>query len=506
MGSDTANMLAFDRLHFAATVTFHYLFPQLTMGLALLIAVLRTRAYWWKHDECGRAATFWTRIFAVTFAFGVATGVPMEFQFGTNWAGFSEFAGGCIGQTLAMEGVFAFFLESSLLGVMLAGGARVGARTEWIATIAVWAGSWLSGYFILATNAWMQHPVAYTIARDGTTHLSSFFGLLGNPWLLWQYLHNQCAAVITGAFVISGVGAFYLLSAKHAEQAKVYLRTGLIVAAVACILQIFPTGDGEARQVFHHQPIKGAAMEGLFFSEQPAPMTIVGQPNMRTLEMDNPIKIPGMLSFLTYRRFNMEVRGLTAFPRGEWPDHVPSVYYAYHMMVGLGTIFLVITLGGLFLLWKGRLFTSRWALWIIMLAMPFPYISTTAGWVTAEVGRQPWVAHGLLRTADGLSPLVSSGTSLFTLLGFSGLYLLMGIAYVLLMFGLVGRGPETPDTRIEGPRRPQRRRTPTSSESLRQGLLDAPDVATFSEAPFSDDPAGPLPSPWGGACCDTEPL
>ncbi len=441
MDAGTSDMLIFDRLQFASTVIFHYLFPQLTMGLAFMIALLGTFGYWWGHEAYKRAAHFWISIFGITFAFGVATGVPMEFQFGTNWANFSRFAGGCIGQTLALEGVFAFFLESSFLGVMLAGEKRVGARLMWLASLIVFVGAWLSAYFILATNAWMQHPVGYTIGPDGAVHLESFRRLLGNPWLLWQYTHNQSAAVITGSFVVAGVGAYYVLSRKHLEQGRLFLRTGLIVAAFASFLQLQPTGDGEARQVWQHQPVKGAAMEGLFHTEQPAAVTIIGQPNMQTLTIDNPIRFPGLLSYLTYRRFGAEVRGLTAFPRDEWPDLVPLVYYAYHIMVGLGTIFIAVTLVAVFLLWRGRLFESRWMLWIVMLATPFPYIATTAGWVTTEVGRQPWLAYGLFRTADGLSPLVSSGNSLFTLMGFLGLYLLLGLAYVILVFGLVGRGP-----------------------------------------------------------------
>ncbi len=441
MNGDMADMLTFDRLQFAGTIIFHYLFPQLTMGLALMVAVFATRGFWRKHEPSRHAARFWTKVFAITFAFGVATGVPMEFQFGTNWAGFSEFAGGCIGQTLAMEGTFAFFLESFFLGVMLAGEKRVGAKLQWMATIVVCFAAWLSAYFILATNAWMQHPVGYTIAADGNAHLDSFWHLLGNPWLFWQYTHNQCAAVITGSFVVAGLGAYYVLSNKHLEQGKLFLRSGLIIGAVASVLQLFPTGDGEARQVWAHQPIKGAAMEGLFHDEQPAPITVVGQPNMDTLRIDNPIKIPALLSFLTYRDFGAEVKGLTSFPRDQWPDRVPLVYYAYHIMITLGVIYIGATLFSVFLLWRRKLFEMRWMLWIVMLMTPFPYVSTTAGWVAAEVGRQPWIVYGLLHTADGLSPLISSGNGLFTLLGFLGLYLLMGLAYLVIVLRLFNRVP-----------------------------------------------------------------
>jgi cytochrome d ubiquinol oxidase subunit I len=438
----TADVLTYDRLHFAGTIIFHYLFPQFTMGLAFLLALFRTRGYWRADEGCQLASRFWTRILTITFAFGVATGVPMEFQFGTNWANFSRFAGGCIGQTLALEGTFAFFLESFFLGAILAGEKRLGARSTWVATIVLFAGAWLSAYFILATNAWMQHPVGYETAPDGTVHLQSFWRLLGNPWLLWQYTHNQAAAVVTGAFVVAGVGAYHVLAQKCVEQGKLFLRTGLIVGAIASFLLLYPTGDRESLQVWRHQTPKGAAMEGLFYTEQPAAITIVGQPNMETLKIDNPIRIPGALSFLTYRRFSAEVVGLTAFPRDQWPDHVPLVYYAYHIMVGLGTIYIAVTFVAVFLLWRRRLYTSRWMLWIVMLMTPFPYISTTAGWVTAEAGRQPWLAWGLFRTAEGASSVVQSGNVLFTLLGFAGLYLLMGIAYMVLMLDLFSRGPE----------------------------------------------------------------
>jgi cytochrome d ubiquinol oxidase subunit I len=450
--------LIVDRLQFATTVTFHYLFPQLTMGLAFMIVLFGTIGYRRRDEGRGsqtrpmafgnpykRAAHFWTTIFAITFAFGVATGVPMEFQFGTNWASFSQFAGGCIGQTLGLEGIFAFFLESSFLGVMLAGEKRVGERLFWASALIVFLGAWLSAYFILATNAWMQYPVGYRIASDGTVQLDSFLRLLANPWLLWQYTHNQCAAVVTGSFVVAGAGAYYVLSRKHLEQGRLFLRTGLIVAAVASFLLLFPTGDRESLQVWTYQPVKGAAMEGLFHTEQPAAITIIGQPNMETLTIDNPIKFPGLLSFLTYRRFDAEVRGLTSFPRDEWPDLVPLVYYAYHIMITLGTIFIAITFVAVFLLWRRRLFESRWMLWIVMLATPFPYIATTAGWVTAEVGRQPWLVYGLFRTDEGFSPWVSSGNGLFTYLGFLGLYLLLGLAYIVLVFGLLGRGPRPQD-------------------------------------------------------------
>ena len=437
--------LLYDRLQFAVTVTFHYLFPQLTMGLALLILYFRTTALRNGSDHDLAVARFWTKIFALSFVFGVVTGIPMEFQFGTNWAKFSNFAGGVIGQTLAMEGLFAFFMESSFLGILLFGENRFGPRIQWFAAMMLFLGSWLSGYFILATNSWMQHPLAYTVATDGRVHVSSLWGLLTNPWLLWQYTHNMTAAVATSSFVMAAAGAFYVLSGIHAAYGKTFLRTGVVAAAISCLLLVFPTGHGNARQVFEHQPVKGAAFEGLFRTERGAGLVIVGQPSMETMTIDNPLIVPRALSFLVYDELWAQVKGLDAFPREEWPDNIPLLYYAYHIMAGLGTIFITIMGTAAILLWRELLYRTRWLLWLIMLSAPFPYIATTAGWMTAELGRQPWLVYGLLRTADGASPLIHSGTALFTLLGFLGLYLLLGLLFLFLVFEMIHRGPVMAD-------------------------------------------------------------
>jgi len=435
------SMIFLDRLQFGFTILYHYLFPQLTMGLAFIIVFFKSIALWKGKEEYNRAARFWAKIFAINFAVGVVTGIPMEFQFGTNWAAFSKYAGGVIGQTLAMEGVFAFFLESSFLGLFLFGEKRLSPKMHWFVAFMVFAGSWLSGYFILATNAWMQHPVAYAMAGDGTVHLNSFWGLLFNPWLLWQYLHNMIATVVTGSFVVAAVGAYYMLSKKHLEQAKLFLRNSVIIGAVASVLIIFPTGDGESSQVFEHQPAKAAAMEGIFKTQKGAPLVFIGQPDMKNKTLDNPLVLPKFLSFLTYRHFDAEVKGMDAFPENDLPDLIPLVYYSYHIMVGLGTIFVTILLIAVFLLWKKRLFNVRWMLWILMLTFPFPYIATSAGWITAEVGRQPWLIYGLFRTAEGISPQVSSGNTLFTLIGFTGMYFVIGVLFIILILKVINKGP-----------------------------------------------------------------
>jgi cytochrome d ubiquinol oxidase subunit I len=430
-----------NRLQFAFTIMYHYLFPQLTMGLGLLIVILKGMALWTKDERFNNSARFWAKIFAVNFAMGVVTGIPMEFQFGTNWAKFSVFAGGVIGQTLAMEGVFAFFLESSFLGLFLFGEKKLGQIGHFIAAFMVFLGSWLSGYLIVATNAWMQHPVAYEIAADGTVQLASFWGLLLNPWAAWQYAHTMLGSVVTATFIMSAVGAYYLLANRDVEYGKIFLRLGVIAGLISSTLVAFPTGDIQGKNVAKYQPVTLAAMEGLFETKKGAELILIGQPDMEKLRIDNPIHIPRLLSFLTYFRWKAEVKGLDAFPREEWPDNIPLLYYSYHIMVGLGTIFIAIMAAAAFLLWRRKLFRSRWLLWIVMLSFPFPYIANTTGWMTAELGRQPWLVYGLLRTADGISPTVSAGNSLFTLLGFMGMYLVLGLLFLFLVFKEVFHGP-----------------------------------------------------------------
>ena len=253
--------LTIHRLHFAFTVTFHYIFPQLTMGLALLMVVLKTMALRTGDEHYNRAARFWARIFAINFAMGVVTGIPMEFQFGTNWARFSKSAGGVIGQTLAMEGVFSFFLESSFLGLFLFGEKKLGPRGHWLAGFLVFLGSWLSGFFIVATDAWMQHPVGYALGPHGEILLTQFWGLLLNPWLVWQYLHNMTGAVVTAAFAMAAVGAFYLLVKRAEAYGRTFVRVGVIAGVVASALMLFPTGDG-ARQERRVPPARDAGRHG----------------------------------------------------------------------------------------------------------------------------------------------------------------------------------------------------------------------------------------------------
>jgi cytochrome bd ubiquinol oxidase subunit I len=430
------------RLQFAFTITYHYLFPQLTMGLAPLIVILKTLGLWKNDETYNKAARFWAKIFGINFIFGVVTGIPMEFQFGTNWSHFSRFAGGVIGQTLAMEGMFAFFLESAFLGLFLYGEKRLSKMGHWFAALAVFVGSWMSGFFIVATDAWMQHPVGYMKDAAGQLQLTSFWQLVLNPWAWAQYAHTMSGALLTGAFVIASVGAFYLLSKKHVENGREFIKVGVIAGLIGCALITMPTGDMQGKMIAKYQPVTLAAMEAQYASEHGAGLLVMGQPDVEQKKIDNPVKVPKVLSFLAFMDFGAEVKGLDAFPKEDWPSNIPLLYYSYRIMVGLGTIFVVVLLGSALMLRNGRLFRSRWMLWVLMLMAPFPYIANTAGWMTAEIGRQPWLVYGLLRTNEGFSKTVSAGNAWFTLLGFMGMYTVLSILFLFLMQHEIAQGPE----------------------------------------------------------------
>lgn len=437
------DMLLYDRLQFAFTITFHYLFPQLTMGLSLMIVFFKGRFLWTKNESYNNASKFWMKIFALNFAMGVVTGIPMEFQFGTNWAKFSELTGGIIGQTLAMEGMFSFFLESSFLGLFLFGEKLLGHRLHFLTGFLVFLGSWASGYLIIATHSWMQHPVGYEILENGKFVLNNFGALFSNPWLLPSYFHNQLASLITSSFVVSAVGAFYLLSNKHHVFGKLFLKIGVMFGLVSSVLVAFPTGDLVAKNMVKHQPVTFAAMEGIFETEEGgSEIVLIGQPNMLEKRLDNKIAVPNILSFLTYQDWDAEIKGLSEFPTDIYPTNIPGLYYAYHIMVGLGTIFIGLMLLATIQLFRKKLYQSKWILWSLLFMLPFPYIANTAGWYTAELGRQPWLVYNLLRTVEGASPTVSAGNTLFTLLGFIALYLLLGLLFLLLAGKIVNQGPE----------------------------------------------------------------
>jgi len=433
--------LGLHRFHFAFTITFHYIFAQLTMGLGLLIVIFKTMARKTGDEHYDRAARFWAKVFGINFVVGVVTGIPMEFQFGTNWSRFSEAAGGVIGHTLAMEGVYAFFLESAFLGLFLYGEKHLSKNGHYAAAVLVWLGSWVSGFFIIVTNAWMQYPTGYRLGADGKIILDSFSEYLLNPWTFWMYPHTMIGTVITGAFLVSAIGAFYLLTGQHVRYGRTFVSVGVTVGFIASVLMLFPTGDGQGKMIAKHQPATLAAMEGLFETVEGAPIAILGQPDVHRQRIDNPLTIPRMLSFLTYKRWGAEVKGLDAFPRDTWPDEIPLLYYSFHIMIGLGTVFIALSGLALILLRKGKLYRFKPMLWVLMLMLPFPFIANTAGWMTTEFGRQPWLIYGLMRTSEGPSPAISTGNVMFTLLGFMGMYTLIGVLYLFLIRREIEEGP-----------------------------------------------------------------
>jgi len=430
------------RFQFGFTLIYHYLFPQLTMGLAWFLVYWKWRALRTGDDEYNKAVRFWAKIFGLNFAVGVVTGIPMEFQFGTNWAGFTRFAGGVIGQTLAMEGMFAFFLESAFVGALIWGEKRLGPQYHFLAAVAVALGSWLSGFFILVTNAFMQHPVGYRMEANGLLGIASLRAYLLNPWALVQFAHNQMAALVTGSFVVAAVGAFYALRELHPAQAQLFLRAGTRIGLVASLLVAFPTGDQQAKMVGKHQPVTLAAMEGRFEGAPMAGVALIGQPNLAARRLDNPIELPGALSFLAYGHFGSYVRGLNEFPPNVWPDNIELLYYSFHLMITLGTIFIILMAYATFQNWRGRLRSTSWLLWVLTLAFPFPYIANTLGWMTAELGRQPWLIYSIFQTHDGYSKVVTSGDTIFTLIGFIGLYFVLGVLFLYLAGLEIAHGPD----------------------------------------------------------------
>lgn len=430
--------LLIDRLQFAFTVMFHYLFPITTMGLVPFVAFYTIQAA--RGDAAAAtAAAFWTKIFAISFTIGVVTGIPMEFQFGTNWAAFSAASGAVVGQPLVMEGVYAFFLESVFLGVLLCGKGKVSASFYAASAVALWFGSWLSGFFIVATDAWMQHPVGYAMA-GGRIELTSLTAVLLSSFAWFQYLHVLCGAMVAGSFIVAGIGAYYLLSQRELVLGQRFVRHGTIVAVIFSLLAVYPTGDRNGENVARYQPIKLAAMEGIFKSTKDAPLAIIGMPDVANKTLIDPIYVPDILSFLSYGNFRANVKGLTAYARPLWPP-VDLTYYAYHVMVGLGTIFCAVAILAVLLLWRKRLFDTPAALWALMLSLPFPYIANEAGWVATEVGRQPWIIYGIMKTAQANSQAVVSGEVVFTLVGFAGTYFMLGVLFLYLTLREIALGP-----------------------------------------------------------------
>ncbi|MBN1947744.1 MAG: cytochrome ubiquinol oxidase subunit I [Bradymonadales bacterium] len=436
------------RIQFAMTIGFHYLFPPLTIGLAWGIFYFLTRALQSGEEVYQRQARFWFKLFAISFAIGVATGITMEFQFGTNWADYSRFVGDIFGAPLAAEGMFAFFLESTFMGVMLFGWKRFSRRVIWFSSLMVAFGSTLSAFWIIVANSWMQTPAGYEIV-EGRAVLTDFWAALLNPSTLPRFLHTIDSALITGILFVMGISAWHLWKGQHTEFFKRSLHTAVVFGFVISLAQL-PLGHYHAVQVANTQPAKLAAFEGLFETQRGAPLLLFGIPDAEAGEVKAAIRLPNMLSFLVHGDLHAEVPGLDTFPRDQWPP-VGLSFFPFHLMFLLGMYFIAVTGLGLILLWFKKLHTNRFFLVLAFLTIPLPFLANQLGWWAAEVGRQPWIVYGIMRTADAVSPRVSAGQILFSILMFSVIYGLLFAVWVFLLRREIRKGPELPPPSQEGP-------------------------------------------------------
>ncbi|MBC7225110.1 MAG: cytochrome ubiquinol oxidase subunit I [Anaerolineae bacterium] len=426
------------RIQFGFTVGFHFLFPPLTFGLTLVILILETLYLRTDKPLYREASTFWIKLLGLTFAVGVATGITMEFAFGTNWSEYSRFVGDIFGAPLAAEGIFAFFLESSFLGVLLFGRKRVSKKVYWLAAFLVFFASHLSGLWILIANSWQQTPAGYEIV-GGRAQLTDFWAAVFNPSTVPRFLHTVAAGWITGAFFVAGISAWYLLRGRHREFALLSFRIAVVIGLVVGVTQGL-LGHNHSVQVALTQPAKMAALEGLFQTTRGAPLAIFGIPDVAQRTVHLYLGVPKLLSFLVHFDPNAEILGLDAFPEADWPP-VPVVFQSYRLMVALGVYFALVMLLGAYLYRTGRLERTRWYLKVLLVSIPLPQLANQAGWVSAEVGRQPWVVYGVLRTADAVSVTVPAGQVLFTLLMFAAIYALLFAMYLSLLLREVRHGP-----------------------------------------------------------------
>lgn len=429
------------RIQFGLTAAFHFLFPPVSIGLAWVIVYMGWRGLRTGERIYDQMTHFWVKILALIFAAGVATGITLEFQFGTNWSTYSRFVGDIFGSPLAAEGVFAFFLESGFLGVLILGRNRVSKKFYWFSELMVALGSTMSAFWIIVANSWQQTPVAYQIVGEGAfrrAELTNFWLAVFNPSTLPRYFHTVVAAVLTGGFFVAGAGAWYLLKGQHREFARRSLRIGLVTSAVFSLL-VLGVGHAHAVQVAETQPAKLAAYEGLFETQDGAAMTIWGFPDVENQTVHLNIAVPKLLSLLAYFDPNATIPGLDQFPREEWPPIALS-FYPYHLMVALGMWFILLPWVGLFL--KEKRFTNSIFLKAVLYSSPLPLLTMNLGWMAAEFGRQPWVVYGLLKTGDAISVVVPAGQILATIILFVVIYALILALLIYLLKREFEHGPE----------------------------------------------------------------
>ena len=426
------------RIQFWLTAAFHFIYPSISIGLAWILVILERKA--WKTGDEGyeRAARFFGKLFAITFAMGVATGITMEFQFGTNWAKYAEFVGDIFGAPLAAEALLSFFLESTFLGLYLFGRGKVSKGAHWFSILMVAFGATLSGLWIIAANSWQHTPTGYVL-RNGRAELVDFFAALFNPSMPIRFLHVIDASIITGSFFVAGISAWLLLKDPENAAARKAIRVALIVALIASLLELFPIGHKHALDVWHHNPAKLATFEGHYEGSDNAGFVVFGIP--REDRLDYAIKVPYMLSIMLGHSPKQFVQGRNDFPKEDLPPVVVP-FVSFHLMAGLGMFFIGASALGVFLLVKNKLWSSRWFLYILGFSIPLPVLACQLGWIATEVGRQPWIVYKLLRTADAASVAVTAPELLISLFLFTVVYGFLGMLYVLLLIREVQRGPQ----------------------------------------------------------------
>ena len=439
------DVLTLSRIQFGATVAFHYIYPPLSIGLGIMLVLME--GLWLKTGNTlyHQMARFWTKVFALTFAIGVATGIVMEFEFGTNWATYSRFVGDVFGSALAAEGIFAFFLESGFLAVLLFGWDKVGRKTHFFATCMVALGAHFSAVWIIVANSWMQTPAGYHIVGEGMkarAEITDFWQLVFNPSSMDRLFHTVSGAWCAGAFLVVSVSAWYLLKKKHVEFARASLKLGLIVALVSTLLQAV-TGHTSAQGVAKNQPAKLAAFEGLYQTTSNAPLVLAGWVDEKNEKVVG-ISAPGMLSFLVHNNFHSPVTGLNEFKPEDRPP-VQASFLFFHGMVGIGFALISVAALGFIYFRKGTLHERRWVLWILVFSVLGPQFANQLGWFAAEVGRQPWIVYGLMRTPEGLSAVVKAEAVVASLVMFTFIYFLLFAVFIYLLNDKIQHGPHDAD-------------------------------------------------------------
>lgn len=430
------------RIQFAFTIAFHYIYPPLSIGLGMIMVITEGLFLKTGNEDYKHLTQFWTKIFALTFGIGVATGIVMEFEFGTNWAVYSRYVGDIFGSALAAEGIFAFALESGFLGILLFGWNRVSPKVHFIATLGVWLGSMFSAVWIVVANSWQQTPTGFHIVGDGLNaraEITDFWAMVFNPSSVDRIFHVWIGAILAGAFLVLSVHAWYLLKNKHVEISKKAFKIALVVAVVFSLSQLF-SGHRSAHVVAEHQPAKLAALEGHFDSLSVADLYLMGWVDQAEKKVIG-LAIPGGLSFLVYFDFDTPIAGLDAFPVDDQPGQVNAIFQFYHLMVGIGVILIALSLFAGLAWWRGILFKQKWLLWIFVFAVILPQLANQFGWYAAEMGRQPWVVYGLLRTSQAFSQSVSANQILFSLIMFLFIYALLFALFLFLLNRKIQAGP-----------------------------------------------------------------